>query len=223
MDHDPQVDNGMSSESPVFGPSSSKRHRMNGPEPCESPYQTSAASPNNNNDSHLGQWSLGGHERRGSADLIEPNGAHRGLPKSSGESLLSQALEKNPGLLRSSLSVGLDVGGSSGDGRGDDSGASDTTSDRPESLMDGLVKSSDGDPMQLHSPASSSANPLFPPGLEALYRQAGFPSAFLGLAAGATGGNHSVSASGAGGTIPGFTSSVPQVGLQSHAGNPNRE
>ena len=48
--------------------------------------------------------------------------------------------------------------------------------------------------------------PIFPPGLEALYRQAGFPP-FLGL-----GGQHH------GGGLAG--PSVTHVGLQSHAANP---
>eukprot|EP00095_Tigriopus_kingsejongensis_P009938 maker-scaffold1000_size72005-snap-gene-0.11 protein:Tk09938 transcript:maker-scaffold1000_size72005-snap-gene-0.11-mRNA-1 annotation:"protein abrupt-like isoform x1" len=107
-----------------------------------------------------------------------------------------------------------------GDGRDGDS-ASDTTSERPESLMDGLIKNS-GAESELHrqlsaaSPASMGGH-LFPPGLEALYRQAGFPSAFLGLAAGAAGGSPGGPVS----SMHGLASSVPQVGLQSHAGNPN--
>ena len=54
--------------------------------------------------------------------------------------------------------------------------------------------------------------PIFPPGLEALYRQAGFPP-FLGLGAGGGGGGV-----GGGAGLPG--PSISHVGLQSHAANP---
>ena len=92
----------------------------------------------------------------------------------------------------------------------------------------------------LSSPAAAAAAAaagLLPPGLEALYRQAGFPTAFLGLGAGG------VPPAGAGGTAPGgglnpgssnatplsvsnsssttTTSPYAHVGLQSHANNPN--
>ena len=85
--------------------------------------------------------------------------------------------------------------------------------------------------------AAAAAAGLLPPGLEALYRQAGFPTAFLGLGAGG------VPPAGAGGTAPGggvnpgssnatplsvsnsssttTTSPYAHVGLQSHANNPN--
>ena len=96
----------------------------------------------------------------------------------------------------------------------------------------------------LSSPAAAAAAAaagLFPPGLEALYRQAGFPTAFLGLgnaagAAAAAGGGGG--AAGAGGVLnPGGSSNVTplsvsnsssttttpyaHVGLQSHANNPS--
>ena len=89
--------------------------------------------------------------------------------------------------------------------------------------------------------AAAAAAGLFPPGLEALYRQAGFPTAFLGLgnaagAAAAAGGGGG--AAGAGGVLnPGGSSNVTplsvsnsssttttpyaHVGLQSHANNPS--
>ena len=88
----------------------------------------------------------------------------------------------------------------------------------------------------LSSPAAAAAAAaagLFPPGLEALYRQAGFPTAFLGLGGGA--GAASVG-SAAGSTTAGSTSasSTPHlttstninspytnIGLQSHANNPS--
>ena len=125
-------------------------------------------------------------------------------------------------MIRSSLG-----GGGGLENSCEDSGASDTASDRPESLLDGMMKSSvnsDPDGIQRHSPAgSASSNPLFPPGLEALYRQAGFPSAFLGLAAGTAGAGATPPGVSGATSIPGLSTSVPQVGLQSHAGNPNRE
>ena len=92
----------------------------------------------------------------------------------------------------------------------------------------------------LSSPAAAAAAAaagLFPPGLEALYRQAGFPTAFLGLgnaagAAAAAGGGAA-----AGGVLnPGSSNVTPlsvsnsssttttpyaHVGLQSHANNPS--
>ena len=98
----------------------------------------------------------------------------------------------------------------------------------------------------LSSPAAAAAAAaagLFPPGLEALYRQAGFPTAFLGgLGAGAgtaatsstasaastTGGGGGGSSStphvstagpGSGGSAPGTP--YTHIGLQSHANNPS--
>ena len=87
--------------------------------------------------------------------------------------------------------------------------------------------------------AAAAAAGLFPPGLEALYRQAGFPTAFLGLGAGAAAGAaaSAVAGHGAGGGSAGNPggSSTPlssssntttnspytHVGLQSHANNPS--
>ena len=87
--------------------------------------------------------------------------------------------------------------------------------------------------------AAAAAAGLFPPGLEALYRQAGFPTAFLGLGAGAAAGAaaSAVAGHGTGGGSAGNPggSSTPlssssntttnspytHVGLQSHANNPS--
>ena len=88
----------------------------------------------------------------------------------------------------------------------------------------------------LSSPAAAAAAAaagLFPPGLEALYRQAGFP-AFLGLNAGGAAGNTPASGAAPGGPNPASAATSPHVstsgsstspythiGLQSHANNPN--
>ncbi|XP_023336128.1 protein abrupt isoform X3 [Eurytemora carolleeae] len=98
------------------------------------------------------------------------------------KSLLSQALEKS-------------------DSR--DSASDTTGSERPGSASLDTIKSEMGRDIEHHP------NPLFPPGLEALYRQAGFPS-FLGLGQGQS--NLSIP------TLPG--PSTTHVGLQSHAANP---
>ena len=103
------------------------------------------------------------------------------------KSLLSQALEK-PGCR---------------DDRDDHDSASDETgSERAGSASIDTVKSDmnsrDGEP---------PSNPIFPPGLEALYRQAGFPP-FLAM-----GGQHPNSMQ-----MPG--PSTTHIGLQSHAANP---
>ena len=90
------------------------------------------------------------------------------------DSLLSQALEKPlmpaMGNFMSNMRTGSDGH--------DDSGASDTGSERPESMTD--IKSDASElHRQLSSPAAmaaaaqAAAAGLFPPGLEALYRQAG--------------------------------------------------
>ncbi len=118
------------------------------------------------------------------------------------------------------------------------SGASDTASDRPEMDDGGYVKSEEN---SLHRHLSSpggigggSGPPgppgpppgLFPAGLEALYRQAGFPSAaFLGLAAAtSTTAAAAAAASGSVSPLPGISSVAGQtVGLQSHAGSPSRK
>jgi hypothetical protein len=151
-----------------------------------------------------------------------------------GTSLLSQALEKQSNMRGSDLAEAMKEEHhrrqmeNDCEDEDDEDEASDVTSERPESLIDGLVKSESlgagglsemgnglgGSALhrQLSSPATTSAsNPLFPPALEALYRQAGFPPAFLGLAAGAGGPPNG----------PGSALSVQSVGLQSHAGNPN--
>ena len=75
---------------------------------------------------------------------------------------------------------------------------------------------------------------MFPPGLEALYRQAGFPSAFLSSLGGAGGGAGSNGGSMSGGRGMGGMDSSPignvgspgmmqNIGLQSHAANPTRK
>lgn len=142
------------------------------------------------------------------------------------ESLLSQALAEKPVLMN------FNNGGGRSDGH-DDSGASDTGSERPESMLDGSLKGENSNlSFDLHrslsSPAAAAAAAaagLFPPGLEALYRQAGFPAAFLGLqsgngsgqgGSGSSSASHNVTSSGA---APTYT----HVGLQSHANNPSRK
>ena len=125
------------------------------------------------------------------------------------DSLLSQALEKP--LLNPFARTGSDGH--------DDSGASDTGSERPESMTD--VKSDASElHRQLSSPAAmaaaaqAAAAGLFPPGLEALYRQAGFPSAFLGM------GHHQTGSGPGGLSLPGIGHPPQQGGLQSHSNNP---
>ena len=240
MDHDaPLADNCRSnSGSPnVFGPSSSKRHRMNGPEnptsanDAHESFRRNSSPENNENNSMLPRrWNLSNNSNSsrlaGMVDHLDANGPFS-VGRHKPDSLLSQALEKNP-VFRPSLS-GIEGGNN-------DDSASDSTSDRPESLMDGnAAKSSSSDiaelAIQRQSPAvaASAGNPLLPPGLEALYRQAGFPPAFFGLGgagAGSGGGGPpgpSSSNTGGAGGLPGLGSGVPQVGLQSHAGNPNRK
>ena len=60
----------------------------------------------------------------------------------------------------------------------DDSGASDTGSERPESMTDIKTDASElhrqlSSPAAMAAAAQAAAAGLFPPGLEALYRQAG--------------------------------------------------
>ena len=112
------------------------------------------------------------------------------------KSLLSQALEKRAGEER-------------GGEEERDSGSEETGSERAGSASIDTVKS------ELNSrDCEPPATPLFPPGLEALYRQAGFPP-FLGL-----GGPGPVSLPGSHlpPAMPG--PSTTHVGLQSHAANP---
>jgi len=125
------------------------------------------------------------------------------------KSLLSQALEKTGGERQERR----DRQDSRQDDR-DDSG-SDTTgaSDRGGSASIDTVKSEmmNGEGMGGH---------IFPPGLEALYRQAGFPP-FLGSLGGP--GHHggspgSLHGLGGHGGLPG--PSTTHIGLQSHAANP---
>jgi hypothetical protein len=89
-----------------------------------------------------------------------------------------------------------------------DDSASDTTgSERAGSASIDTVKSD----MNSRDAEMPSA-PIFPPGLEALYRQAGFPP-FLGL------GHHVPPPGPHGGVGP----STTHIGLQSHAANPTSE
>jgi hypothetical protein len=113
------------------------------------------------------------------------------------KSLLSRALEKSD--------------------RGDDDSVSDdnnttgSENDRPGSAsLDGTIKSDRGDGGGDHSMMPQSVSNLFPPGLEALYRQAGF-SPFLNLGANGPSGGMSHH-------LPG--PSTTHIGLQSHAANP---
>ncbi len=114
------------------------------------------------------------------------------------KSLLSRALEKSD--------------------RGDDDSVSDdnnttgSENDRPGSAsLDGTIKSDRGDGGGGdHSMMPQSVSNLFPPGLEALYRQAGF-SPFLNLGANGPSGGMSHH-------LPG--PSTTHIGLQSHAANP---
>ena len=221
-----------------FGPTSAKRFRVNGPIDGEnrksSPAIQSSSSPRSFDDSrgHWGGNTGGAASRASSRGANEDNNNAVSNTASGGkDSLLSQALEKHGTAAAMLRSAG--IGEMGVNALGDDESASDTASDRPESLLDSSgatssdplhrpqisTSSSPGNPVgQSGSPGSS--NPLFPPGLEALYRQAGFSSAFLGLAAGATGGNSpAVTAS----SVSGITTPTPphQGGLQSHSGNPN--
>ncbi len=105
------------------------------------------------------------------------------------KSLLSQALEK-----------------------GEDSASDTSASDRPGSAsMDNVKSETSGSVRDLES-FHGAINPLFPPGLEALYRQAGFPN-FLGLGQNGPGGPGMGMP-----TMPG--PSTTHIGLQSHAANP---
>lgn len=152
--------------------------------------------------------------------------------KSATESLLSQALENKPQhsasplRLRSNLSSDFGIAQTA-----DNDSASDTTSERPDSIMDN--SDSAATPPVRNAGHAPGANSFLPPGLEALYRQAGFPSAFLGLASGSGGGQDgsrasstasgatSASASATSSAIQGMTPPIQHGGLQSHAGNPN--
>ena len=106
------------------------------------------------------------------------------------KSLLSQALEKREQTREER----------------DDSASDTTGSERAGSASIDTVKSDmnsrDGDP---------PSAPIFPPGLEALYRQAGFPP-FLNL-----GGGHHVPPPH---PPPPQGPSTTHIGLQSHAANP---
>lgn len=110
------------------------------------------------------------------------------------KSLLSQALEKS--------------GGSRDEREERDSVSDDDSSERAGSASIDTVKS-DMNSRDCEPPST----PIFPPGLEALYRQAGFPP-FLGLG----GSQHPAGSAGSMSSLAG--PSVTHVGLQSHAANP---
>ncbi len=120
--------------------------------------------------------------------LGSTSGVVGGLETSGADkSLLSQALEK-----------------------GEDSASDTSASDRPGSAsMDNVKSETSGSVRDLEN-FHGGINPLFPPGLEALYRQAGFPN-FLGLGQNGPGGMGMH-------TMPG--PSTTHIGLQSHAANP---
>ena len=162
------------------------------------------------------------------------------------DSLLSQALEKPMSFAAPSEGAGVaSAGGVAGDNPFNGSDASDdeasvdakmpappTTGgvfgNPPEGGMGGMPAAAAA------AAAQAAAAGLFPPGLEALYRQAGFPP-FLGL--GPAGLNRSGSSDGSGGSggsgLPPSSSAGGMVspppppppaithgGLQSHANNP---
>lgn len=235
-DHHDSILRSSVENSTLFGPSAAKRHRVNGPsaDSAASATASPAASPSPTHESLMSRWGGGNASSAASAHNSSGERENNNKPPQS-ESLLSQALEKapnpashphypHPAVLRNinELTHGSSDGGRGGNGGVDDS-ASDTASDKPESLMDGLIKAGDPESLQRHlsSPAGNPVNPLFPPGLEALYRQAGFPSAFLGLAAGGAGAPPGLPVSSSS-SLPGMPSGPP-VGLQSHAGNPSRK
>lgn len=221
-----------------FGPTSAKRFRVNGPLEGDnnrksSPVIQSSSSPRSFEDSR-GHWggNTGGAASRASSRGNEDNNNGNNAASGGKDSLLSQALEKHGSAAAMLRSAGIGELGVNAMG-GDDESASDTASDRPESLLDSSGATSSD---QLHRPQISTSsspgnpggqsgspggsNPLFPPGLEALYRQAGFPSAFLGLAAGASGASSPAAPAS---SVSGITTPTPphQGGLQSHSGNPN--
>jgi len=239
-----------------------KRHRPSSNGPASggpaSPKTVRAASPaQTGNESMMARLGMIGRENNNKPPA-PPNNSAEAPPGGAHSSLLSQALEKHPAMLRTSLVDHLAAAAASSGSRSgansehDDRGSDDAaSSDRPASgsIMDGLMmaaanktpedqsrrlavsplpSSSSSAPVVPLPPlppiASTSSNPLFPPGLEALYRQAGFPSAFLGLAAGAAaaGGPPGRGPGAAGPPSPRAPPST-QGGLQSHAGNPNRE
>jgi hypothetical protein len=112
-----------------------------------------------------------------------------------------------PGVDKSLLSQALE--------KGEDSASDTTGSERPESASMDNVKSESGShmgrDMDMHH---GGINALFPPGLEALYRQAGFPN-FLGL------GGHNGGMGGGPMGMPQMPGpSTTHIGLQSHAANP---
>ena len=125
-------------------------------------------------------------------DQVESSSGKYEHTNGDNKSLLSQALEKS---------------GSRDEREDRESMSDDDSSERAGSA------SIDTDKSDLNSrDCEPPSTPIFPPGLEALYRQAGFPP-FLGL-----GGQHPSAGGLAGSSLAG--PSVTHVGLQSHAANP---
>ena len=190
-------------EADDYSPILKRARHSNGPAPPSPPLLPRDSSPTNNNHDrtrHNGEqepWLRPVSPARGNdltrddpqgRDKYEQHGGGGGKfgdNNNADKSLLSQALER----------------------REEDSASDTTGSERPESAsMDkSELGSRDGD---------VTPNPLFPPGLEALYRQAGF-SPFLGLG-GPPGPNPPSSM--AMPPLPG--PSTTHIGLQSHAANP---
>lgn len=191
-----------------YSPITKRPRHTNGPIDARitPPLSVRSPSPSNNNHDlptrHLPEHAPSPWMRPGSPPQTEirpDHGIHNDLGhkyennkygdnNNADKSLLSQALEKTPGREER-----------------EDSASDTTGSERPGSASMDTIKSDiatrEGRDGEL------SGNPLFPPGLEALYRQAGF-SPFLGL-----GGPHGQGHR----DIPGHSQ---HVGLQSHAANP---
>ena len=151
------------------------------PLPCR---QSPTEGPRHNGEREREPW------LRPTSPKLEHENKYESMQNGDNKSLLSQALEKREQTREER----------------DDSASDTTGSERAGSASIDTVKSDmnsrDGDP---------PSAPIFPPGLEALYRQAGFPP-FLSLG----GGHH----------IPPPHPQPPQgpstthIGLQSHAANP---
>lgn len=155
------------------------------PQPCR---QSPIEAPRHNGDREREPWLRPTSPKLEHVESSSHKYEH--LHNGDNKSLLSQALEKRE---------------NSRDER-DDSASDTTGSERAGSVSLDTIKSDMNNSRDCEPPL----NPIFPPGLEALYRQAGFPP-FLGLG----GGHHG---------IPPPRSpqgpSTTHIGLQSHAANP---
>jgi len=151
------------------------------PLPCR---QSPTEGPRHNGEREREPW------LRPTSPKLEHENKYESLQNGDNKSLLSQALEKREQTREER----------------DDSASDTTGSERAGSASIDTVKSDmnsrDGDP---------PSAPIFPPGLEALYRQAGFPP-FLSL-----GGGHHVPPPH---PQPPQGPSTTHIGLQSHAANP---